>query len=74
MIITVEPVTEPPVGAVVAVAERFVVARAILSVIAGELGSEKSAPKPRVIVSPALSVPLALDVNPTVQVERAPPV
>ena len=45
-----------------------------MSVIVGLVGIEKPAAKPIVIVSPTLRAPVALEVKPTVQVERALPV
>jgi hypothetical protein len=45
-----------------------------VSVIVGVAGTVNVPGKTTVIVSPVVSAPLALDVKPTVQVDRAPPV
>ncbi len=71
--VRVGPVTEPAVPFVEPVAEQFD-QPAPVRVIVGLSGIEKPAANPMITLPPARRAPLALEVNPTVQVERALPV
>ena len=73
VIVIVGPVAEPFVLLVAAVAPQLVYPPPV-RVTVGVVGAEKPAARPTVIVSPTRSAPVALDVRPIAQVERALPV